>query len=110
MEESVHPKSLTEHILTVIEVMSHRAFAWVQWLHMTRFKGCRAPDKIGTLLGLAAKKCSEVSADPVNEKERELLRNQVPGWRVETVGDAQAIRRDWAAQVQAALQSISCRP
>eukprot|EP00892_Ulva_mutabilis_P009123 jgi/Ulvmu1/6583/UM003_0220.1 len=59
----------------------------------------RAPDAIGTLVGLGAKTCAETPADPVDEKTRELLRQQVPGWRVvEVDGLGAGIRRDWSAQ------------
>lgn len=62
---------------------------------------CRAPESIGEVTGLAAKRCSETEPVPVDEKERELLRNQVAGWRVEAVSGAHGIRRDWTAQVLA---------
>ena len=64
-------------------------------------KRCRAPESIGQVMGLAAKSCSETEPVPVDEKERELLRNQVPGWRVDGAAGEEGIRRDWTAQVLA---------
>lgn len=67
---------------------------------------CRAPESIGELVGLGAKTCAGTPADPVDEKTRELLRQQVPGWRVvDVAGHGAGIRRDWTAQVR--LQCLS---
>lgn len=66
-----------------------------------RLRSCRAPEAIGKLLGLTAKSCSAEHAEPLSEKERERLRNQVPGWRVSS-NDAGGLclRYDWTAQVR----------
>jgi hypothetical protein len=62
----------------------------------------RAPEAIGILMGLVSKKCGPATAQPLNEKERERMRNQVPGWRVVDSGNgALSLTQDWTAQVQA---------
>lgn len=59
------------------------------------------------MVGLASRSCSETEPIGVDEKERELLRQQVAGWRVESVSGASGIRRDWTAQVRAAPEAES---
>jgi hypothetical protein len=86
--------------LWMVVVFEVRCRHVIEHVPSVMLKICRAPDSIGQLLGLAAKTCAETEPVPVDEKERELLRNQVAGWRVETVDGADAIRRDWTAAVR----------
>ena len=50
-------------------------------------------------MGLTARRCSPELAQPLNEKERERLRQQVPGWRVTTQGDSICLVQDWSTRV-----------
>eukprot|EP01025_Chloroclados_australasicus_P019499 TRINITY_DN20645_c0_g1_i1.p1 TRINITY_DN20645_c0_g1~~TRINITY_DN20645_c0_g1_i1.p1 ORF type:complete len:227 (+),score=17.54 TRINITY_DN20645_c0_g1_i1:73-681(+) len=69
----------------------------------------KAPDSIGAFVGLAAKSCSDATAAPLEERERERLRNQVPGWRVVDVEGRFCIRHDWTAQDSDKAEEIKKR-
>ncbi|KAG2430761.1 hypothetical protein HYH02_013600 [Chlamydomonas schloesseri] len=58
----------------------------------------KPPDTIKTVLGLSARKCQDnvASLKLLTEEQRELLRNQVPGWKVAQGASGQAcIQHSW---------------
>jgi len=53
---------------------------------------------MGQFIGLTSRQCGPESMQLLDEVTRERLRQQVPGWRVQTGGDAAVLRQEWTAK------------
>ncbi|GLC43551.1 hypothetical protein PLESTM_001485500 [Pleodorina starrii] len=70
----------------------------------------KPPDTIKRVLGLSARRCQDNLSGLalLSEEERELLRNQVPGWRMATTqqGGAACIQQSWKLKDDAAAEEM----
>lgn len=70
--------------------------AWTQLTQIVPL--CRPPDTIHKFLGLSSKRCQDNadSLELLSDEKRELLRQQVPGWKVTSTSDGkQCIQQEW---------------
>ncbi|KXZ55031.1 hypothetical protein GPECTOR_3g192 [Gonium pectorale] len=72
----------------------------------------KPPDTIKRVLGLTSRRCQDnVSALAVlSEADRELLRNQVPGWKIASGSSGAAcIQQSWKLTDEAAAEQMAAR-
>ncbi|GIL55619.1 hypothetical protein Vafri_11154 [Volvox africanus] len=70
----------------------------------------KPPDNIKRVLGLSARRCQDNlgSMTVLSQEDRELLRNQVPGWRMATLpaGGNPCIQQSWKLKDEAAAEQM----
>lgn len=71
----------------------------------------RPPDTIKKFVGLTARDCkTDGSVTLLSATEVDLLRNQVPGWRVvKNAAGKEAIRQDWKAKDADAAPKLAAK-
>ena len=107
-----HPPTPPGHVVTVCHVP--RLVLHATTRPHTRpccFCVCaRPPDHIRNYVGLTSRSCQDKdvkgTASLMDDKEVDLLRNQVPGWRIATASGKACLRQDWKCKDSAAAQQL----